>query len=130
MARGRIISRALVAIGTFLVGLLWLPPVQSQQLHHRQPEDDKYQVVVTTPDGKPAKEAVICLDYDPVTDYEPAKFRTEEDGKVSIPHRYAEAAGWHELWAEYKTDGKVFYLRIGRSDVQWPQKMKLTPSKP
>jgi hypothetical protein len=93
-------------------------------------EDNKYQVAVTTPDGKPVKGAVICIDYDPVWDYAPAKFRTGDDGKVAIPHRYAEAKGWHWLWARHEDGGKVYYLRIDRSDVRWPQDMKLALVKP
>lgn len=85
-ARGRIISRALVVIGAFLAMAPYgCPRINRNSFITDKPQHDKYQVVVTTPDGKPVKGAAICLDYDPVADYEPAKFHSGEDGKVSIP---------------------------------------------
>jgi hypothetical protein len=130
--RGRLITRAIVAsVGAFLaLAPYGCPRVDKNNFPTEKAEDDKYQVVVSTPDGRPAKGAVICLDYDPVADYEPAKFRTGEDGKVSIPHRYAEAKGWEKLWARLESDGKVYYLRLDRKEVRWPQEMKLAPVKP
>jgi hypothetical protein len=128
-ARGRFIFRILV-LGAFSALACGCARYNPNNFITDKAEDDKYQVAVTMPNDKPAKRAVICLDYDPVRDYEPAKFRTGEDGKVSIPHRYAEAKGWHMLWARLESEGNVYYLRMNRSDVHWPQKMKLAQVKP
>jgi hypothetical protein len=94
-------------------------------------EDDQYQVVVTMPDGGPAAGAEVRLDYDAGWDYSPARFRTGADGKVSIPHRYAEDAGWEWLWVSHQAGGQRYWHgRIYRRAVRWPRKVKLVSDEP
>jgi hypothetical protein len=121
-----------VAVGA-LLALAW---AGHQQASHddfitEKAEDDQYRVVVTMPDGKPAGGAEVCLDYEAGWDYSPARFRTGADGKVSIPHRYAEEAGWEWLWVSHQEGGRRYWHgRIYRRAVRWPRKVRLVADEP
>ena len=89
-------------------------------------EDDRYTVMVSGPFGAPVSDAVVCLDYDAIGDYSPPKFRLGAQGKISIPHKYAERHGWEMIRVTGSVHKKRFRAVIPRGYVTWPQTVVLS----
>jgi hypothetical protein len=89
----------------------------------------RHRIDAFLPDGTPASNLSVVLDYDPVYDYHPTIIGGS-DGTVYISRSRAYGQGWETLKIRASSGGKNYYAQRYPSECSYPMRVTLAELPP
>lgn len=93
---------------------------------------NKYQhrIIVVLPDGNPAPDPSVILDYDPVYTYHPTRLTGDQHGIVFIPRKQAYGRGWETMRIGASVGDRHYSAIRHPSDCKYPMTVVLEEMTP
>lgn len=85
----------------------------------------QHRIIVVLPDGTPAANASVCLDYDPVYAYDPTRLTGSQTGIVYISRRRAYRQGWDWMRISASVGSRHYSASRYPSDCNYPMTVVL-----